>query len=73
MEQLKRFGGKQPNQLDGADQAMGDAGEALGQENAGQATEQQTLALDRLRQGAQAMAEQMMRQNGPDRPDRTGL
>jgi uncharacterized protein (TIGR02302 family) len=64
MEQLERFGSKQPNQLDGADQAMGDAGEALGQENAGQATEQQTLALDRLRQGAQAMAEQMMRQMG---------
>src|SRR6185312_600113 len=44
--------------------AMGKAGDALGDENAGRATEQQTLALDKLRQGAKSLAEQMMGQMG---------
>jgi uncharacterized protein (TIGR02302 family) len=64
MGQLRGLGAQAPNQLEGADQAMGNAGEALGQENAGQATEQQTLALDRLRQGARSLAEQMMQSMG---------
>jgi uncharacterized protein (TIGR02302 family) len=69
-DQIEKLMGKNPGQLEGADQAMGNAGDALGQENAGQATEQQTLALDRLRQGARSMAEQMMRQMG--QPGQTG-
>jgi uncharacterized protein (TIGR02302 family) len=68
MKQLRGMGAQPPNQLGGADRAMGDAGEALGQENAGQATEQQTLALDRLRQGARSLAEQMMSQMGQSGP-----
>ena len=35
MDRLKGLGGKPPEQFDGAGQAMGKAGEALGQENAG--------------------------------------
>ena len=60
MDKLSGIGANPPDQLDGAGQAMGKAGEALGQENGGRATEQQTLALDKLRQGAKSMAEQMM-------------
>lgn len=60
MDKLRGLGGKPPDQFDGAGRAMGKAGDALGQENAGRATEQQTLALDKLRQGAKSLAEQMM-------------
>lgn len=60
MDRLKGFGARPPEQFDGAGQAMGQAGEALGQENAGRATEQQALALDKMRQGAKSLAEQMM-------------
>jgi uncharacterized protein (TIGR02302 family) len=60
MDKLRGLGGKPPEQFDGAGRAMGKAGDALGQENAGRATEQQTLALDKLRQGAKSLAEQMM-------------
>jgi hypothetical protein len=64
MNRLKGLGAQPPDQLNGAGQAMGGAGEALGKEDAGRATEQQTLALDKLRQGARSMAEQMMRNMG---------
>ncbi len=64
MDKLKGMGANPPDQLDGAGQAMGKAGEALGQENGERATEQQTLALDKLRQGAKSMAEQMMSSSG---------
>lgn len=64
MDKLRGMGASPPDQLDGAGQAMGKAGEALGQENGGRATEQQTLALDKLRQGAKSMAEQMMNSMG---------
>lgn len=60
MDRLKGLGGKPPEQFDGAGQAMGKANDALGQENAGRATEQQTLALDKMRQGAKSLVEQMM-------------
>ena len=39
---------------------MGEAGKALDRDNAGQAVEQETLAVERLRKGAQSLAEQMM-------------
>jgi uncharacterized protein (TIGR02302 family) len=68
MEQLRGMGAQPPEQFGGAGEAMGNAGEALGQENAGQATEQQTLALDRLRQGAQSLAEQMIQGMGQPGP-----
>jgi uncharacterized protein (TIGR02302 family) len=68
MDQLRGMGAQPPEQFGGAGEAMGNAGEALGQENAGQATEQQTLALDRLRQGARSLAEQMMQGMGQPGP-----
>jgi uncharacterized protein (TIGR02302 family) len=64
MDKLRGMGANPPDQLDGAGQAMGKAGEALGQENGDRATEHQTLALDKLRQGAKSMAEQMMNSMG---------
>ena len=60
MDKLRGMGANPPDQLDGAGQAMGKAGEALGQENGDRASQQETLALDKLRQGAKSMAEQMM-------------
>ncbi len=60
MEKLQALGAKPPNQLQGAGRAMGKAESSLGEQALGRATQQQTLALDRLRQGAQSMAEQMM-------------
>jgi len=60
MEKLQALGAKPPNQLQGAGRAMGDAQSSLDEQALGRATQQQTLALDRLRQGAQSMAEQMM-------------
>ncbi len=70
MDKLKGFGAKPPEQFDGAGQAMGKAGEALGEENAGRATEQQTLALDKMRQGAKSLVEQMM--SGMGQPGNQG-
>lgn len=70
MDRLKGLGAKPPEQFDGAGQAMGKAGDALGQENAGRATEQQTLALDKMRQGAKSLVEQMM--SGMGQPGNQG-
>lgn len=68
MEKLQGLGAQTPEQFGGAEQSMGNAGEALGQENPGQATDQQTLALDQLRQGARSLAEQMMQGMGQPGP-----
>jgi uncharacterized protein (TIGR02302 family) len=60
---IDRFGieGAQPPPgLPDAGEAMGDAKEAIGESDLERATQQQTLALDRLRKGAESMAEQMM-------------
>lgn len=46
---------------------MGDAKDAIDREKLDRATEQQSRALDQLRQGAQSMAEQMT-QNGDAQP-----
>ena len=43
---------------------MGDAGKALKGQNFDRATEEQTLALDQLRKGAQSLAKQLMQQMG---------
>lgn len=73
LEQMRGMGGKPPDQLEGAGSAMGDAEGAIAEKNLDRATQQQTLALDRMRQGAQGMAEQMMQamqgQRGPGRGD----
>ncbi|MGI9382618.1 MAG: TIGR02302 family protein, partial [Methyloligellaceae bacterium] len=60
LEELRRLGTKSPDQLEGAGRAMGEAEGALGEENLDRATQQQTLALDRLRQGTQSLAEQVL-------------
>jgi uncharacterized protein (TIGR02302 family) len=60
LEQLRGFGAQPPDQLEGAGRAMGDAEGALQEGDSEQATQQQTLALDRLRQGTQQMAEQVL-------------
>lgn len=61
MDQLRGMGANPPEQMDGAGQAMNEAGKALGDDNAERATEQQTLALDKLRSGTKSLAEQMMK------------
>jgi uncharacterized protein (TIGR02302 family) len=53
-------GSDAPADLQDAGEAMGDAKDAIGESDFDRATQQQTLALDRLRKGAQSMADQMM-------------
>ena len=60
LEQLRTIGTRPPEQFEGAGRAMREAEKALGESNLGRATQQQTLALDRLRQGAQSVAEQVL-------------
>ncbi|MEC9369521.1 MAG: TIGR02302 family protein, partial [Pseudomonadota bacterium] len=60
LEQLRSFGLKPPDQLEGAARAMNDAEKALQENNLDRATQQQTLALDRLRQGTQSLAQQVL-------------
>lgn len=55
--------------LQDAERAMGRAGDALGDEQLDEATGQETRALNALRQGTRAMAEQMMSQKA-GRPGR---
>jgi len=59
---LQRFGMQAPGQLDGAQRSMEEAERALREGNLGEATRQQSRALEQLRQGTRSMAEQMMRQ-----------
>ena len=61
-ELIDRFrieGGEPPDEFKGAQEAMRDAKESIGEGNLDSATQQQSLALDKLRKGAQSMAEQM--------------
>ncbi len=60
LEQLRGFGARPPDQLEGAGRAMGDAENALKEKDLGRASQQETLALDRLRQGTQQLAEQVL-------------
>jgi uncharacterized protein (TIGR02302 family) len=85
IDRFRMDGGDAPSQMEGAKDAMEDAKEAIGEGALDRATQNQSLALDRLRKGAQSMAEQMMEQgemqagqgpgnNGRDplgRPDRS--
>jgi uncharacterized protein (TIGR02302 family) len=63
IDRFRMEGGDSPDEFKGAEEAMRGAREALGESDLDRATQQQSLALDRLRQGAQSMAEQMM-ENG---------
>ncbi|MEJ2516852.1 MAG: TIGR02302 family protein [Methyloceanibacter sp.] len=85
IERMRQAGGEPPEQFDEASDAMEQAEEAIGEENYDRAAQNQTLALDRMREGTESMAQQMMAQgemeggqgpgsNGRDplgRPDRS--
>ena len=60
IERMGIDGNDAPTDLQDAGEAMGDAKEAIGESDLERATQQQSLALDRLRKGSQSMAEQMM-------------
>jgi len=59
---MQQFGMRPPNQFEGAEQSMENARRALEQGDLETATREQSRALEQLRQGAQSMAEQMLRQ-----------
>jgi hypothetical protein len=60
LEQLRTLGARPPDQLDGAGRAMRESEKSLDEENLDRAIQQQTLALDKLRQGTQSVAEQLL-------------
>jgi uncharacterized protein (TIGR02302 family) len=60
IDRFRMEGGDAPDEFLGAEEAMGGAKEAIGESDLERATQEQSLALDRLRKGAQSMAEQMM-------------
>jgi hypothetical protein len=60
IDRFRIDGNDAPTDLQDAGEAMGDAKEAIGESDLERATQQQSLALDRLRKGSQSMAEQMM-------------
>ena len=63
IDRFRMEGADAPEQFDGAGKSMGQAQEAIGQDDLDQATQAQNQALDSLRKGAQSLAEQMM-ENG---------
>jgi Domain of unknown function (DUF4175) len=63
---MQQNGMQTPGQLDGAQQSMENAERALREGDLGTAAREQGRALEQLRQGAQSMAQQMMR-NMPSR------
>jgi ElaB/YqjD/DUF883 family membrane-anchored ribosome-binding protein len=85
IERMRQAGGEAPEQFEGAREAMEEAEQAIGEENYDRAAQNQTLALDRMREGTESMAQQMTAQgemeggqgpgsNGRDplgRPDRS--
>ncbi|GFO82544.1 MAG: hypothetical protein A49_21710 [Methyloceanibacter sp.] len=85
IERMQKGGGEAPEQFEGAQDAMRQAEDAIGDKNYDRATQNQSLALDRMREGTEQMAQQMMAQgqmeggqgpgsNGRDplgRPDRS--
>lgn len=64
-------GGQPSEQLEGAKESMESAENSLGRGDLEGATEQQAQALDQLRQGAQSMAKEMMK-NMPSRMGQNG-
>ena len=67
IDRLRIDGAQSPKQFDDAGQAMEEAKKSLGDKDLEGATQSQGQALDQLRKGAQAMAEQMMA-NGEGQP-----
>jgi uncharacterized protein (TIGR02302 family) len=67
IDRLRIDGANPPDQFGDAGKAMGDAKDEIGKQDLERATEEQNRALDQLRQGAQALAEQMQ-QNGEAQP-----
>jgi uncharacterized protein (TIGR02302 family) len=63
IERMQAEGGDAQDKFEGAAEAMQDAEEAIGEPDLDRATQNQSLALDRMREGAQSMAQQMM-ENG---------
>ena len=61
-DRMQQFGLAPPQQLDGAERSMRDAERALQEGDLEAAARAEQNALDQLRQGAQQMAEQMLRQ-----------
>ena len=68
---MREKGGPSSQQLKDAESAMESAEDALDRGDAAEATEQQSRALDQMRQGAQDMAQEMMR-NMPQRYGQSG-
>ncbi|MBI1385249.1 MAG: DUF4175 family protein [Rhizobiales bacterium] len=62
LEQMQGLGAETPGALNGAEQAMRDAEQALGGADLPGATDQEQMALERLRDGAQELAEQILEQ-----------
>jgi uncharacterized protein (TIGR02302 family) len=60
IDRFRVEGGDAPDEFVGAEEAMRGAKDAIGESDLDRATQQQSLALDRLRQGAQSLAQQMM-------------
>jgi uncharacterized protein (TIGR02302 family) len=63
IDRMGAEGGDAAGQFEGAEEAMQDAEQALGERNLDRATQNQSLALDRMRQGAESMV-QKMTENG---------
>jgi uncharacterized protein (TIGR02302 family) len=70
-QDMRRKGAKSSQQLQDAEGAMGAAEDALERGDLEEANEQQSRALDQMRQGAQDMAQEMMR-NMPQRYGQSG-
>lgn len=64
MQDLQGSGAPPPDPLKGAGKSMGDARDSLNNEDPDTAAENQGKALDQLRKGAQALAEQMQKNQG---------
>ncbi|MBJ3777180.1 TIGR02302 family protein [Acuticoccus mangrovi] len=74
MRRLEEQGFEPGERLGDAEGSMGEAGEALGNSEPGQAVDDQSDALQALREGAQSMAQQLAeaRQPGGGGPEDTG-
>ncbi|MDJ0513175.1 MAG: TIGR02302 family protein [Methyloceanibacter sp.] len=85
IERMRQAGGEPPEQFGEASEAMEEAERAIGERSFDRAAQNQSLALDRMREGTESMAQQMVAQgemeggqgpgsNGRDplgRPDRS--
>lgn len=72
LDEMRGLGAGTPGKLGDASGAMGEAGKALREQQGDRATQQQMLALDRLRKGARSLAEQALQQLGQGQQGRMG-